>query len=186
MKKLLLLTFTLLSVSAFAQSKMNFDLARKVNAQAGSAQLTDIFVQGNIEAIKELSKRVNGKFGYSAGDIAVVHIPVNRIVDFVSSRSVKRIEAYPQRARPMNDTMLINNKRKIFFIQTYLLIRKIVGRFAISGSSFFHEEIYFVFINSVGKEMSQAMQSFVCLSHVATRSSSKCILRYGVSINNCV
>lgn len=109
MRKLLLLAFLITSASLSAQQKMNFDLARKVSENSSSPQLIDVFVQGNIDVIKQLTQRANGRFGYSAGDIAVVHIPANRIADLVASNAVKRIETYSPRIKPMNDTMLINN-----------------------------------------------------------------------------
>ena len=109
MRKIILLVFLVASASLSAQQKMNFDLARRVSESGSSAKIIDVFVQGNIEAIKQITERAGGRYGYSADDIAVVHIPANRIADLVSSKSVRRIETYPQRVKPLNDTMLINN-----------------------------------------------------------------------------
>ncbi|MCW3085626.1 MAG: hypothetical protein JWP12_2992 [Bacteroidetes bacterium] len=109
MKKILLLLFVFSAALGLAQPKMNFDLARKVKTTGSSTLLIDVFVKGNIEIIKQLTETAHGKFGYASGNIAVVHVPAGSLSLFVASKSVLRIEAYPPRNKPMNDTMLINN-----------------------------------------------------------------------------
>lgn len=107
MKKILPLLFLLFTAFCMAQPKMNFDLAMKV--QSPSTQVIPVFVEGNIETIKQLTEAANGRFCYASGTIAVVRIPVNTLASFVANKQVRRIEAYPQHNQPMNDTMLINN-----------------------------------------------------------------------------
>lgn len=107
MKKLLLLLFLFSAGFSIAQPKMNFELARK--AAAPAAEIIPVFVQGNTATIRRLAESVQGKFCYSSGDIAVVRIPAYALSVFAANKAVRRLEAYPQRCRPMNDTLLINN-----------------------------------------------------------------------------
>lgn len=109
MKKLLLLSLIIIGSNAFGQSKMNFDLARKAKQTSTSSAQIDVFVQGNIDQIRQLTEAAGGTFKYSAKDIAAIHIPASALSSFVSNNSIKRVEAYPQRNKPMNDTMLINS-----------------------------------------------------------------------------
>lgn len=109
MKKQVSIFFSLLilSINAFAQSKMNFALVSKSNSH--STEVIDVFVKGDISTIEQIVASVNGKFKYSAADIAAVKIPATALALFVSNTRIERIEAYPPHFKPMNDTMLLNN-----------------------------------------------------------------------------
>ncbi|MFL5764016.1 MAG: S8 family serine peptidase [Bacteroidia bacterium] len=106
--RLLLILLLFSCVNNYAQDlKMNMSLAKKEHS--ASTGLIDVFVKGDLSAITSITNAVNGKVRYSAGDIAAVHVPASALSQFVSDRRIKRVEAYPPRFRPMNDTMLVNN-----------------------------------------------------------------------------
>lgn len=109
MKKNIFFTLTciLIHFATAAQSKINFSLAEKIKQKRNTS--IDVFVKGNIAAIKEYVTSNNGTFKYAAGDIAVVNLSFLQIGRLINSRAIERIEAYPQRIQPLNDTMLINN-----------------------------------------------------------------------------
>jgi subtilisin family serine protease len=90
-----------------AQSKMNFDLARKIKEQPLSPQQITVFVKGNIDVVKQLCASSGGSFRYSAGDISTVMIPLSSVKNFADHAAIKRIEAYTPHTKPLNDTMLI-------------------------------------------------------------------------------
>lgn len=109
MKQLIKLQFVVLlftNTHLLAQSKMNFNLAQKVST---SSTPIDVLVQGNIPTIQQLTETVGGTFKYAAGNIASIKIPASALANFANNKAVQRLEAYPQRNKPMNDTMLINN-----------------------------------------------------------------------------
>jgi subtilisin family serine protease len=109
MKKIILLTyfvfFQLLLVTA--QSKVNFAIAQQIQKKNTTA--IDVFIKGNVDRIKELLESNNGIFKRSARNIVIAHLTFPQIAILLQSPGVERIEAYPQRTIPMNDTMLINN-----------------------------------------------------------------------------
>jgi subtilisin family serine protease len=109
MKKVLLLAyfvfFQLLLVTA--QSKVNFAIAQQIQMKNTTA--IDVFIKGDVDRIKELIETNQGKFKQSVGNIVIAHLTFSQIAIFLNSNGVQRIEAYPQHAIPMNDTMLINN-----------------------------------------------------------------------------
>jgi subtilisin family serine protease len=109
MKKVILLTyfvfFQLLLVTA--QSKVNFAIAQQIQKKNTAA--IDVFIKGDVNRIKELIETNGGKFKRSAGNIVIANLTFPQIAIFLKSNGVERIEAYPQRTIPMNDTMLINN-----------------------------------------------------------------------------
>ncbi len=112
MKKTLLLLSVLTSVlsTILAQSKMNFSLVKKIQENKNNrSQTMDVFIQGDVNTIKALVSANGGTFKYSAGNIAVVNLPLGQIGNIVTNKAVQRIEAYSQHIRPMNDTMLKNN-----------------------------------------------------------------------------
>lgn len=109
MKKILLLIslYFALCIQSNAQSKVNFSLAKKVNEK--NTQILDVFIQGDINHIRQLVTANGGMFKYSAGDIASVKISTSLISQLTMDKSIKRIEAYPQHIKVLNDTVLINN-----------------------------------------------------------------------------
>lgn len=109
MKKILLVLFLLMILisNGSAQSKMNFDLIKKINADPSSLQLINIFVKGNPDIVKQLTLVNGGNYNYSSGDISVISIPINKILLLENNRSIQRIEAYTSHIKPLNDTMVI-------------------------------------------------------------------------------
>jgi subtilisin family serine protease len=109
MKKILVLAGFIFCqlFTASAQSKTNFEIVRQLQKKNTSA--IDVFIKGDIERIKELIESHRGTYKYSAGNIAVARLTFPQIAAILESEGVERIEAYPQRTAPMNDTMLINN-----------------------------------------------------------------------------
>jgi subtilisin family serine protease len=109
MKKVVLLTyfvfFQLLLVTA--QSKVNFAIAQQIQKKNTTA--IDVFIKGDVNRIKELLETNQGLFKRSAGNIVLAHLTFPQIAILLKSDGVQRMEAYPQRTIPMNDTMLINN-----------------------------------------------------------------------------
>lgn len=106
MKKILAAAFVLFSAFVSAQSKMNFDLARKIKEQP-AFQLIDVFVKGNVETVQKLCASTGGTFRYHSGNISTVRVPVSAISKFAENKDILRIEAYTPRTKPLNDTMLI-------------------------------------------------------------------------------
>lgn len=108
MKKLFLLislTFSLLQGNG--QVKTNFDLAKRI--ESPSTELVHVFIQGTISEIKNVVEAHQGTFYYSSGNIAAAAIPTNELHYLLESNAVKRIEALPQKWKPLNDTMLVNS-----------------------------------------------------------------------------
>ena len=113
MKKILLLLSlsTVVITTVFAQSKMNFSLVKKIqeNKNNRSSPTVDVFIQGDINTIKSLVSANGGTFKYSAGNIAVVNLPLGQIGNIISNKAVHRMEAYSQHIQALNDTMLKNS-----------------------------------------------------------------------------
>jgi subtilisin family serine protease len=98
--------------TANGQQNTNMYLAQKIKANEHS--LIDVFVKGNIEHIKNLTVKNGGVFKDAAGDIALVRIAPKKLSSFFSDKSIESIEAYPNKAKPLNDTLLINlNAKKV-------------------------------------------------------------------------
>jgi len=104
-----LLFLTFFSAFSFAQqsSKLNFDLFRKIKNPSKQNELVSVFVQGSISGIRNAMRPLSGTFNYSAGDIAVVTLPVKSIALLAEQPSVKRIEAYIPHTTLTNDSMRI-------------------------------------------------------------------------------
>lgn len=111
MKKILLLTGFIFCqlFTVFAQkSKANFSIIQQIEKKNPTA--IDVFIKGDLNRIKELIESNQGIFKYASGNIAVARLTFPQIAIILKSEGVERIEAYPQRSIPMNDTMLINNR----------------------------------------------------------------------------
>ncbi len=108
MNKLVSILLIAFSSTVFSQSKMNFELVQKLNSNVVTTAKISFFVKGNIETIKTLTSNFGGNFKYSAGDIAVVELPGNKMMDLAKDKSIIRIEAYTPHIKPLNDTMLVN------------------------------------------------------------------------------
>ena len=110
MKKILLLTGFIFCqlFTASAQSKANFSIIQQIEKKSTAA--IDVFIKGDVKRIQELLESNRGIFKYSAGNIVVARLTFPQIAVILKSEGVERIEAYPQRTIPMNDTMLINNR----------------------------------------------------------------------------
>lgn len=92
---------------ASAQRKSNFAIVQQL--QKKSTASIDVFIKGDVNHIRELLGSGRGIFKRSAGDIVIAHLTFPQIAALLASEGIERIEAYPQRSVPMNDTMLINN-----------------------------------------------------------------------------
>lgn len=92
---------------ASAQRKANFAIVQQL--QKKSTASIDVFIKGDVNRIKELLGSSRGIFKRSAGDIVIARLTFPQIAVLLASKGIDRIEAYPQRSVPMNDTMLINN-----------------------------------------------------------------------------
>lgn len=108
MNKLVSLILIAVGSSVFSQSKMNFELVQKLNSGFVPNTTISVFVKGNVEIIKARTSNLGGNFNYSAGDVAVIELPGNKIKELALEPSVTRIEAYTPHIAPMNDTMLVN------------------------------------------------------------------------------
>ncbi|MDF2438061.1 MAG: hypothetical protein K0Q95_2437 [Bacteroidota bacterium] len=108
MKNIFTFLFVVIPVSLiFSQSKVNFDLARKLKENPSSTALTDAFVKGNTLTVKQLCESSGGALRYSSGDISVIRIPLCSLKHVIDTKSIIRVEAYNQRMQPLNDTMAI-------------------------------------------------------------------------------
>jgi len=106
-KSIFSILFIAISFLSFSQSKTNFAIAKQIHEN--NINRINVFIKGDIATIKALTESNNGIFKYSAGDIAVIEIEVNRLSDFISNKRINRIEAYPQNIKQLNDTLLIHN-----------------------------------------------------------------------------
>lgn len=104
-KKLLIFTLCFSAFTAsIAQSKMNFALAKKVQETQNTDQIVDVFVQGDMEVVKELVTSIGGIFKFSTGNIASVSITIQQLATIITNKAVRRIEAYPPTIYPFNDS----------------------------------------------------------------------------------
>jgi subtilisin family serine protease len=107
-RRILLAGFIFFQLTIFAQSKINFFLAQQIHKK--NTEAIDVFIKGDLERIKELIESHEGLFKYAAGNIAVARLTYPQISEIIASSGIERIEAYPKRTIPMNDTMLIHNR----------------------------------------------------------------------------
>jgi subtilisin family serine protease len=108
MKNIFTFFFFVLPFSfVFAQSKVNFDLAKKLKENPSSTVLTDAFVKGNIHSVEQLCESSGGQLRYSSGDISVIRVPLASLKGFIANKNIIRVEAYTPRMQPLNDTMAI-------------------------------------------------------------------------------
>src|ERR1035437_2445587 len=94
MKKLVSIILIIACSSVFSQSKMNFELIQKLSSSSLTNTKINVFVKGNIETIKTLTANLGGNFKYSAGDIAVLELPENKIKELALANSIIRMEAH--------------------------------------------------------------------------------------------
>jgi len=124
MKKLISISLSLiLTVSAIAQNsftnestkvkeqsaKMNFGLKRKIKAENNDSREISVLVKGNVDVIKAKTIELGGVFKNSAGDIASIRIPLNKIDILAKVADVQRIESNDYKFLPMNDQAVRNN-----------------------------------------------------------------------------
>jgi subtilisin family serine protease len=107
MKKILLLALLLVNSIVYGQSKINFDLARRIKESPNSSQLINVFIKGDVETVKQLCLVNQGTFRYSSGNISTISIPVSSVKAFINNPLILRIEAYTPHNQPLSDTMLI-------------------------------------------------------------------------------
>jgi gliding motility-associated-like protein len=111
MKKLFLTTFYILfAVILTAQNKMNFSLTREVNnTETNKNEVVSMLIQGDVAQIKTLVEGAGGHFKYATGNIASVNISINQLSQIISNPSIKRVEAFPPKIKPLSDSVLCNN-----------------------------------------------------------------------------
>ncbi|MCX6292370.1 MAG: S8 family serine peptidase [Bacteroidetes bacterium] len=113
MKRIITLLFsvTIFSAWTFAQpaSKFNFSLALKLKNENIQNSEIAVFVQGDVNAIREKTAELGGVFKYSAGNIAAIRLPLNKVKSLSNLASVTRIENYDLKLQPMNDQVIIHN-----------------------------------------------------------------------------
>jgi len=93
-------------------SKLNFSLQKllRENSQGPNASLEiAVFVKGNIDEIRKKTEEAGGVFKYSAGDIAAIRLPLNRVMEIASLASVSRIENNDLKLVPLNDQAIMHN-----------------------------------------------------------------------------
>jgi subtilisin family serine protease len=90
-------------------SKMNFGLKRKLKADGNDAREISVLVKGNVDIIKAKTIELGGVFKNSAGDIASIRIPLNKIELLAKVAEVQRIESSYHKLVPMNDQAIRNN-----------------------------------------------------------------------------
>src|SRR2546423_1658088 len=117
MKKIICLLFTLfilINFHSFSQerSKMNFGAALAAHNSAMQENKIDLLVQGNVPEIIRSTEELGGSFRYSAGNIVSIELKAKNIFLLVEKPFVKRIEAKNpfSKIKPMNDSMLVNNR----------------------------------------------------------------------------
>ncbi len=113
MKRISTLLFTLavFSTSLFSQSlsKFNFALTRMMKKEALQNKEIAVLVRGNIQEIKQKTEELGGVFKYSAGDIAAIRLPLNKVKEIANLKSVQRMESSDQKLQLMNDRMVVMN-----------------------------------------------------------------------------
>ena len=120
MKKLLLPVALLIGYFLFLtpvmgqQPKLSSSLIRKLNPSTPHEESLlqkeiALFVKGNVDFIREKTEELHGVFKYSAGDIAAIRIPLNRVSELASFPSIERIEDNDLKLQPLNDQMILNS-----------------------------------------------------------------------------
>lgn len=109
MKKILVVTGFIFCqlLNVFAQSKANFSILQQIRKK--NPEAIDVFIKGDPDRVRQLIGASRGTFRYAAGNITAARLTCTQIAMLLKNEAVERIEAYPQRSAPMNDTMLINN-----------------------------------------------------------------------------
>lgn len=107
----LLFSITFFSSALFSQpvSKFNFSLARKMNDERLSSKEISLFVQGNVDEIKQKTEELGGFFKYAVAGISAIRIPLNKVNEIAALKSVVRVEDNGLKLQPMNDTMTFVN-----------------------------------------------------------------------------
>jgi subtilisin family serine protease len=109
-KKLLFAVFFLSSTSLFAQSKLSLSLLNRLESSAHTVNSSiSVLVKGNIDEIKAKTEQIGGIFKYSAGSIANVQIPLQKVHEIAALASVSRIEDNNFRWQPLNDVAIVHN-----------------------------------------------------------------------------
>jgi subtilisin family serine protease len=100
------LVLQLCILAGAGQSKFNVAALRKLSSTDTSSYT--FLVKGNVPAIKAAAWQM-GKFNYSAGDIASITLPLNRLEQFSRIPDVRRIELVIPRLQVLDDSSLRKN-----------------------------------------------------------------------------
>lgn len=111
MKRAFALIITvLISLNSHSQiAKMNFGLKKKLMEKSATNRMISVLVKGNVDVIKSKAIELGGTFKYSAGDIASITLPLDKITELAKVAEVKQIESNQYRLQPMNDQAVRNN-----------------------------------------------------------------------------
>ena len=116
MKQLLLpVIFVFLSFNTLAQQpKLSSSLLKKLHPETRQQELLlqkeiSLFVKGDINVIREKTEELHGVFKYSAGDIAAIRLPLNKVSELAAFSSIQRIEDNDLKLQPLNDQMILNS-----------------------------------------------------------------------------
>ena len=88
----------------------NFYFQKFIKEHGNSTALDGLMVKGNTNAIKQLTEEHGGIYRGSASGWHYVRIPVNKMMEFCSSRVLNAINFRGYEGKEMNDTMRVNNR----------------------------------------------------------------------------
>jgi len=106
-KTLTALALQLFFLGSHAQDKLNTYALRKFHS--GDTATYTFLVNGEIEKIKQSARMFSGTFNYSAGDIASVTLPLQKLTSFAGNSGIKRIELVRPGLRVLDDSSLRKN-----------------------------------------------------------------------------
>lgn len=112
MRKILIIALAVLFVSQVkAQHKANFDynISKKITRTDNRGEWMSVFVQGDVNTIKQTALSLQAKIKYTAGDIVAMEIQVGKIATLITTEGVQRLESRPAHNVTLNDTMRVNN-----------------------------------------------------------------------------
>jgi subtilisin family serine protease len=108
-KHLLLISFFAFAMFASAQDIGKMNLALYQIMQHESLPPASVLVQGDLDQLKIFLAANDGVFQCSAGDIASIKIPRDKIAALASQKFIQRIEASVNHFETLNDTMRVKS-----------------------------------------------------------------------------
>ncbi len=112
MKKFYSLLFMFISLAAAAQERTKLDLRTYTMLKQGKVEQPSLgmLVEGDVQKIEELTKRYNGVFKYSYGNVSALEMPTENLLAFATEEAVQSIENISaEGVALMDDTARINN-----------------------------------------------------------------------------